>query len=58
MSGRGESRDVEPLGNIVPVFNARERHDGTRRSFRIYWLVVRPFSGLVRRRWLRAAARP
>jgi hypothetical protein len=24
--------------------------------FRLYWLVVRPFSGLIRRRWLRAAA--
>jgi hypothetical protein len=28
-----------------------------RRRFRLYWLVVRPFSGLIRRRWLRAAAR-
>jgi hypothetical protein len=25
--------------------------------FRIYWLVVGPFSGLIRRRWLRAAVR-
>jgi hypothetical protein len=24
--------------------------------FRLYWLVVAPFSSLVRRRWLRAAA--
>ena len=23
-------------------------------GFRLYWLVVRPFSGLIRRRWLRA----
>jgi hypothetical protein len=30
---------------------------GSRRRFRLYWLAVRPFSGLVRRRWLRAAAR-
>ena len=28
-----------------------------RRRFRRYWLVVRPFSGLVRRSWLRAARR-
>lgn len=28
-----------------------------RRRFAAYWLVVRPFSGLVRRRWLRAAKR-
>ena len=27
-----------------------------RRRFRPYWLVVRPFSGLIRRSWLRAAA--
>ena len=26
-----------------------------RRRFRAYWMVVRPFSGLVRRAWLRAA---
>ena len=25
--------------------------------FRLYWLVVRPFSGLIRRRWLIAAAK-
>jgi hypothetical protein len=28
-----------------------------RRAFRLYWLVVGPFSALIRRRWLRAAAR-
>jgi hypothetical protein len=28
---------------------------GARRRFAAYWLVVRPFSGLVRRLWLRAA---
>jgi hypothetical protein len=26
-----------------------------RRRFRAYWIVVRPFSGLVRRAWLRAS---
>jgi len=29
----------------------------SRRRFRLYWIVVRPFSGLVRRGWLRAAKR-
>ena len=29
----------------------------SRRAFDRYWRVVRPFSGLIRRRWLRAAAR-
>ena len=28
-----------------------------RRRFRAYWLVIRPFSGLVRRAWLKAAKR-
>ena len=27
----------------------------SRRRFAAYWFVVRPFSGLIRRRWLRAA---
>jgi caffeoyl-CoA O-methyltransferase len=31
--------------------------DGARRRFAAYWLVVRPFSGLVRRSWLAAAKR-
>jgi len=26
-------------------------------AFRLYWIVVRPFSGLIRRRWLRAVQR-
>ena len=30
--------------------------DAAERAFRRYWLVVGPFSGLIRRRWLRAAA--
>ena len=29
----------------------------SRRAFRRYWLVIRPFSGLIRRVWLRAIAR-
>jgi hypothetical protein len=28
----------------------------SRRLFRAYWLVVGPFSALIRRRWLRAIA--
>jgi len=28
-----------------------------RRKFRLYWLVIRPFSGLIRRVWLRAIKR-
>jgi hypothetical protein len=29
----------------------------SRRRFGLYWLVIRPFSGLTRRRWLRAVKR-
>jgi hypothetical protein len=28
-----------------------------RRRFAAYWLVIRPFSGLIRRSWLKAAKR-
>jgi hypothetical protein len=31
--------------------------DRSRRAFSRYWLVIRPFSGLIRRRWLAAIAR-
>jgi len=31
--------------------------DRSRRAFRRYWLLVRPFSGLIRRQWLAAIAR-
>jgi hypothetical protein len=31
--------------------------DDARRAFRRYWFLVRPFSGLIRRRWLAAVAR-
>ena len=31
--------------------------DRARRAFRRYWLVVGPFSSLIRRRWLRAVQR-
>ena len=30
---------------------------GARRTFRLYWAVVRPWSGAIRREWLRAVAR-
>jgi hypothetical protein len=31
--------------------------EASRRAFGRYWLVIRPFSGLIRRRWLAAIAR-
>jgi hypothetical protein len=35
----------------------RATDEASRRRFRRYWLVIRPFSGLIRRVWLRASAR-
>jgi hypothetical protein len=63
------ARLAEPAGlDIVFDLRARPNEGGSILStetrvaggdlrFRIYWLVVRPFSGLIRRRWLIAAAR-
>jgi hypothetical protein len=31
--------------------------EASRRAFRRYWLLIRPFSGLIRRRWLAAVTR-
>ena len=31
--------------------------DTSKRAFRRYWLLIRPFSGLIRRAWLRAIAK-
>lgn len=39
------------------LLSTETRVAGGGRLFRLYWLVVRPFSGLIRRRWLIAAAK-
>ena len=39
------------------IISTETRVAGGGRAFRAYWLVVRPFSGLIRRRWLIAAAK-
>jgi hypothetical protein len=39
------------------ILSTETRVGGGGLPFRLYWLVVRPFSGLIRRRWLIAAAR-
>ena len=44
-------------GRLVTETRVRLTDDAARRSFRRYWLVVRPFSALVRRSWLAAAKR-
>ena len=51
---------AEPAGSgsiLHTETRVRAVDAAARRRFRLYWLVVRPFSGLIRRRWLRAAAR-
>ncbi len=63
-----ESGDVGMVADLraVPaprgcVLSTETRVDcvgaGARRAFRTYWLVVGPFSALIRRRWLAAVAR-
>jgi hypothetical protein len=47
-----------PEGALLETETRVYLTDGAaRRRFAVYWLVVRPFSGLVRRLWLRAAKR-
>ena len=46
--------DGSTLSTETRVLLTDER---SRRAFRRYWLVIRPFSGLIRRAWLRAIAR-
>ena len=44
-------------GLLATETRVRLTDASARRRFRAYWLVVRPFSGLVRRSWLAAARR-
>lgn len=44
-------------GRLVTETRLQLTDDAARRAFRRYWLVVRPFSALVRRSWLAAAKR-
>ena len=52
---------VEPLGTgttrLVTETRVQCLDAASRRRFRLYWLVVRPFSGLIRRAMLGAVAR-
>lgn len=44
-------------GALFTETRVRLTDASARRRFRVYWKVVRPFSGLVRRSWLAAARR-
>ena len=51
---------ARPEGNGCLLTTETRVHATTaraRRLFRLYWLIVGPFSALIRRRWLRAIAR-
>lgn len=49
-------RAIPAAGGCVLATETRVQavDDRSRRAFRLYWLVVGPFSSLIRRRWLRA----
>jgi hypothetical protein len=46
--------ETVPAGSLL---STETRVAGGGRRFRLYWAAVRPFSGLIRRRWLIAAAK-
>jgi hypothetical protein len=52
-----EARPEEDGVRLTTETRVAATDDESRRRFRRYWAVVRPFSGLIRRGWLRAAAR-
>lgn len=52
---------AEPAGDgrsrLITETKVEATDDTARRRFRAYWLLVGPFSALIRRRWLRQIAR-
>jgi hypothetical protein len=49
--------EAEPIpggSRLATETRVRALDDRTRCRFRLYWLAIGPFSGLIRRRWLRA----
>jgi hypothetical protein len=51
---------AEPAGDgslLVTETRVAANDAAARRAFARYWRLVGPFSALIRRRWLRAAAR-
>jgi hypothetical protein len=55
MSFRAEPADGGAL--LTTATRVRATDNASRRRFGRYWRVIRPGSGLIRRSWLRAAAR-
>ena len=50
------AEDAEAGSILRTETRVRARGGRARRAFCLYWLLVGPFSALIRRRWLRAAA--
>jgi hypothetical protein len=51
------SFEAEPIpggARLVTETRVKALDDRARRAFRLYWLAIGPFSGLIRRHWLRA----
>jgi hypothetical protein len=49
--------EAEPIpggSRLATETRVRALDDRTRRRLRLYWLAIEPFSGLIRRHWLRA----
>jgi hypothetical protein len=49
--------EAEPIpggSRLATETRVRALDDRARNGFRLYWLAIGPFSGLIRRRWLRA----
>jgi hypothetical protein len=44
-------------GELTTQTRVQLTNAASRRAFRAYWLVIRPFSGLIRRQWLAAIVR-
>ena len=50
--------EAEPIpggSRLATETRVKALDERTRRRFRLYWLAIGEFSGLIRRRWLRAA---
>ncbi len=48
---------VEPDGRLTTETRVHAGTDAARRSFAIYWRIIRPGSGIIRRSWLEAIKR-
>jgi hypothetical protein len=50
-----EAQPIPGGSRLATETRVKALDERTRRRFRLYWLAIGEFSGLIRRRWLRAA---